>query len=163
MKIEIRRARRGDLALLVQLLAEMDGERPPQPARAVRLWNEMARYPDYRCFLAFDGKTPVGTFSLLIFPALVHGGAYEALLDGVVVTASRRGLGIGSAMMSEAMRLARDAGCYKLALSSSLRRGDAHRFYRSLGFEPHGVSFHVETGPAARQRAAGSGLVPAPD
>ena len=35
----------------------------------------------------------------------------------------------------------RRAGCYKLALSSNLKRADAHRFYDSLGFERHGFSF----------------------
>jgi len=35
----------------------------------------------------------------------------------------------------------RSAGCYKLALSSNLKRAGAHRFYDSLGFERHGFSF----------------------
>jgi GNAT superfamily N-acetyltransferase len=163
MRFEIRKARRSDLALLVQLLAEMDGEQPPAPGHALRLWNEMTRYPDYRSYLMFDGKEAIGTFTLLIFPALVHGGTYEALIDGVVVTASRRGRGIGSAMMREAMRLAWAAGCYKLALSSNLKREDAHRFYRALGFREHGISFHVESGAGALANRATDALIPIPD
>jgi GNAT superfamily N-acetyltransferase len=127
----------------VRLLAEMDNEAPMPLARAERLFREMARYPDYRCYLAWDGDSPVATFTLLIFDALVHGGSREALLDGVVVTATRRGQGIGRAMIQEAMHLAASAGSYKLALSSNIKRKDAHRFYESLGFQQHGISFAI--------------------
>jgi GNAT superfamily N-acetyltransferase len=44
-------------------------------------------------------------------------------------------------MMEHARDACRRAGCYKLALSSNLKRADAHRFYDSLGFERHGFSF----------------------
>ena len=66
----------------------------------------------------------------------------------MVVAPEWRGQGIGAAMMREAQRLAAQAGCYKLALSSNLKRDDAHRFYRSLGFRQHGVSFWVDVMPA---------------
>ena len=36
------------------------------------------------------------------------------------------------------------AGCYKMALSSNLKREAAHRFYDSLGFGRHGYSFLIE-------------------
>ena len=152
MNLLVREAKRGDLPAVVKLLAEMDAgdadEVPMPVSRAERIFREMARYPDYRCYLAFDGDTPVATFSLLIFDALVHGGAREALLDGVVVTARSRGQGLGRAMIQEAMRLATAAGCYKLALSSNIKRVDAHRFYESLGFQQHGISFAIATQPS---------------
>ena len=49
--------------------------------------------------------------------------------------------GVGKAMMEHAREQCRLAGCYKLALSSNLRREAAHRFYEALGFERHGYSF----------------------
>jgi GNAT superfamily N-acetyltransferase len=51
-------------------------------------------------------------------------------------------------MMRRAMDECRQAGCYKLALSSNLKREAAHRFYEGLGFEKHGYSFWVGTGGA---------------
>lgn len=144
MKLLVREAKRGDIPVVANLLAEMDpGELPMSVSRAERIFREMARYPDYRCYLAFERDTPVATFTLLIFDALVHGGTREALLDGVVVTARRRGQGLGRLMIQEAMRLAAAAGCYKLALSSNIKRADAHRFYESLGFQQHGISFAI--------------------
>jgi GNAT superfamily N-acetyltransferase len=143
MKLTVKEAVRGDIPAVVRLLAEMDNEAPMPRTRAERIFRDMSHYPDYRCYVARDGDQPVATFTLLIFEALVHGGSREALLDGVVVTASRRGQGIGRVMIKEAMRLAAAAGCYKLALSSNIKRKDAHRFYESLGFTQHGISFAV--------------------
>jgi predicted GNAT family acetyltransferase len=37
----------------------------------------------------------------------------------------------------------REAGCYKMALSSNVKRAAAHAFYESLGFERHGYSFVI--------------------
>jgi GNAT superfamily N-acetyltransferase len=47
-------------------------------------------------------------------------------------------------MMHFALAQARTAGCYKMALSSNLRRTSAHAFYESLGFRKHGYSFVME-------------------
>jgi GNAT superfamily N-acetyltransferase len=47
-------------------------------------------------------------------------------------------------MMHHAMALAREAGCYKLVLSSNQKRERAHAFYESLGFQRHGFSFSIE-------------------
>ena len=152
MKLRIREAEHTDIPAVVGLLAEMDGEAPMPLSRAERILREMARYPDYRCYLAFDGSHPIATFSLLIFDALVHGGAREALLDGVVVTVPRRGQGIGKLMIAESMRIAAAAGCYKLALSSNVKRAAAHRFYEALGFCQHGISFAID--PSARPATA---------
>jgi GNAT superfamily N-acetyltransferase len=46
-------------------------------------------------------------------------------------------------MMDEAAAIARGKGCYKLILSSNLKREAAHAFYESLGFERHGYSFRI--------------------
>lgn len=144
MKLAFRYAQAADLSRVTGLLAEVDGEPELAPEYAQRIFHEMARYPNYRCYLVFDGDEAIGTFSLLIFPTLVHDGRNDALVEGVVVAPAYRGRGVGRAMMQEAMRLAAKAGCYKLALSSNSKREDAHRFYRALGFIEHGVSFGID-------------------
>ena len=45
--------------------------------------------------------------------------------------------------MEHAREQCRAAGCYKMALSSNLKREGAHAFYDSLGFERHGYSFVI--------------------
>ena len=83
----------------------------------------------------------VGTYALLIMEKLGKRGTPAGVVEDVAVSPSRQGQGIGRAMMEHAREECRRAGCYKLALSSNLRREDAHRFYDSLGFERHGFSF----------------------
>jgi hypothetical protein len=46
--------------------------------------------------------------------------------------------------MEHAMNACREFGCYKLTLSSNLKRERAHRFYEGLEFERHGYSFLIE-------------------
>ena len=43
-----------------------------------------------------------------------------------------------------AVELARQAGCYKVALTSNKLRDDAHRFYRRLGFIATHKGFRIE-------------------
>lgn len=150
--IHVREARLDDAAAVAALQAEMDDAfGVPKKVNAGRMsavMADMENYPWFRVYLAVDADgTPVGTFSLMVFSSPSHEGANQALLDAVVVTASRRGQGVGEKMISEAMRIAADAGCYKMMLSSNLKRADAHRFYERLGYRQHGFSFSIDICP----------------
>jgi GNAT superfamily N-acetyltransferase len=65
------------------------------------------------------------------------------VVESVAVAPDLQGEGVGRAMMAHAREVCRRAGCYKMALSSNLRRSGAHAFYEALGFERHGYSFRV--------------------
>lgn len=146
VSLALREVRGSDAELLhlSALLAAMDGEAPLPLATMRERYATMRRYPDYRCYMMVGAdEVPLGTFSLLVFPVMVHDGRPEAIVEAVVVAPAARGMGIGKAMMREAMRLAREAGAAKLVLSSNARRLGAHRFYRQLGFAEHGISFSI--------------------
>ena len=85
----------------------------------------------------------VGTFTLLVMRNLIHMGSPSAVVEGVAVDAAMRSNGIGREMMEQARLLCRVRGCYKMALSSNLKRERAHAFYDGLGFERHGYSFRI--------------------
>jgi GNAT superfamily N-acetyltransferase len=149
MNITLRKAVAGDAEALAALLSEMDDE--PEKGQgfswemAIRILSDMADYPDFDAYLALDEEgVPIGTFSLMTFCSLSHNGSRQALLDAVVVTPSQRGRGVGEAMLRQALKIAAAAGCYKVSLSSNLKRVDAHRFYERLGFSQHGISFSLE-------------------
>lgn len=112
-------------------------------ADAKRIWARMASYPNYKLYVAVKGAQVVGTFALLIMDNLGHLGAPSAVVEDVAVDPAWQGHGIGKAMMRHAMALAAESGCYKLTLSSSLKREKAHAFYDSLDFERHGYSFRA--------------------
>lgn len=144
MSVAIRRAGARDLAAVMDLYAQaIDGGRALKRADAARIFRRMARYPSYRLFVARAGGRIVGAFELLIMDNLGHLGAPSAVVEDVAVLPEWQGRGVGKAMMRFALEECRKAGCYKLALSSNLKRAAAHSFYESLGFEKHGFSFLI--------------------
>jgi ribosomal protein S18 acetylase RimI-like enzyme len=144
-----RAATQADLPDILRLLAQPDlddGQVLPL-AEAERLFERMARYPDYRIYVAMRDGLVVGSFALLVMDNLGHRGAPSGVIEDVVVDPRCQGQGIGRAMMRHALALCGEKGCYKVALSSNLSRERAHAFYESLGFERHGYSFRI-TPPA---------------
>ena len=140
---------------MLGLLRALDPPGAPEPdaGAAARRFARIAAYPDYAVYLAEEDGVPVGTFALLVMDNLAHGGAPEGVVENVVVAEGRRGQGIGRAMMRFAMDRCTEAGCYKLVLSSNVRRESAHRFYEDLGFVQHGLSFSVPVGGHGAERA----------
>lgn len=149
MTIFIREATGDDLPQVLALYAQPgfgDGELLSD-AEAREIFAQFGRYPHYRLYVACEESAPqqvIGTFAMLVMHNLAHKGTPSAIVEDVAVDESRRGLGIGRLMMDEAVAKAREAGCYKLALSSNQRRAGAHAFYDSLGFERHGYSFVID-------------------
>jgi GNAT superfamily N-acetyltransferase len=146
MDIDIRKAAESDLPAVLRLYAQpgMDNGRVLTVDAAAQILRRIATYPEYAVYVARanDGSV-VGTFALLVMDNLAHMGTPSAVVEDVCVDEQLRGQGIGRAMMHFAMECARGCGCYKLALSSNAKREGAHAFYRSLGFQQHGLSFHV--------------------
>ncbi len=143
--ILFREASRADLPEILRLYAQpdLDDGQVLALAEAERMFDRMARYPDYRTYVAMCDGTIVGTLSLLIMDNLGHRGTPSGVVEDVAVDPHWQRQGIGRAMMQHALRLCGEKGCYKVALSSNLTRERAHAFYESLGFERHGYSFRV--------------------
>jgi GNAT superfamily N-acetyltransferase len=141
----VREAQEHDLRDILEIYAQpgVDDGDVFSEAQAREHWQRFRQYPDYRLFVAvLDGRV-VGTFALLIMDNLAHRGARSAVVEDVAVRLDLQGQGIGRRMMEFARERCREAGCYKMALSSNLKRGPAHAFYDSLGFERHGYSFVI--------------------
>ena len=141
----IRKASQQDLGAILALYAEpdIDDGHVLDLSDAERIYERMQRYPNYATYVAVLEGEVVGTFALLIMDNLAHMGAPSGVVEDVVVQSRCRGQGVGRRMMRFAMERCREAGCYKLALSSNLKRARAHSFYESLGFQRHGYSFIV--------------------
>ena len=90
--------------------------------------------------VADDGEV-VGVCQLIMFRHIQYQGARCAELETVHVRADRRSQGIGAALLAEAERRAREAGCYRIQLTSRNERADAHLFYVREGYVPTSVGF----------------------
>lgn len=143
----IREASMDDLPDILDLYRQfdMDNGNTLELNKAAAIFKKMKSYPDYKIYVAEDENVIVGTFALAIMDNIAHLGSPSGLVEDVVVSAKMQGKGIGKKMMETAMDLCRSKGCYKLALSSNLKRVNAHRFYESIGFEKHGYSYLVES------------------
>jgi GNAT superfamily N-acetyltransferase len=134
----VRPATRADLPAVLALLA--DEEEVVDPASVVvtdaheRAFAAIDRDPRNEVLVLVDGGTVVGCLQATYIPGLGKGGAERALIEAVRVRADRRGGGLGRTLMESAIDRARARGCALVQLTSHKRRGDAHRFYDSLGF-----------------------------
>jgi len=146
VNVAIREATESDLPAVLDLYAQpgMDDGQVLPPERAREIFNRMQRYLDYRLYVAVVGEETVGTFALLIMENLAHMGVPSGIIEDVVVRLEWQRKGIGTAMMNRAIDLCKARGCYKLALSSNMKREAAHAFYESLGFRRHGYSFLLD-------------------
>lgn len=145
----IREARIGDLPALAALFAAdtLGGHGDtidPQAAEHYRTaFAAIAEDPRAHLYAAeLDGRV-VGTFQLVFVTSLPGRGAKRALIEAVQVDQNLRGRRIGEAMVRHAMEKAAAEGAATLALTSSKLRGDAHRFYRRLGFANSHEGFKI--------------------
>lgn len=148
MSLLIREATDDDLPAVLALYAQpgMDDGQVLTLVEARALLARFRQYPSYRLWVACDpaqSDEVVGTYALLIMDNLAHRGTPSAIVEDVVVSATRQGQGIGRHMMQHAQDQARQGACYKLVLSSNQKRERAHAFYESLGFQRHGFSFVI--------------------
>lgn len=108
-----------------------------------RVFAEILATPGHELLVAEDRGTVAGTMVLLIMPNLSHSASPWALVENLVVDRRYRRRGVGKLLMEYAIARAKEAGCYKLTLSSNKRRREAYRFYCSLGFEPSAHGFRM--------------------
>jgi len=108
-----------------------------------RVFAEVSALPGHELLVAEDEGKVVGTMVLLIVPNLSHNALPWALVENMVVDEKYRRRGIGRLLMEYAIAQAKKAGCYKVQLLSNKKRVEAHRFYRSMGFEASAHGFRL--------------------
>jgi GNAT superfamily N-acetyltransferase len=89
-------------------------------------------------FVAEQRGKPVGVVTVHLFPSL-HTSEPVAWLTALVVDETVRGSGVGSALVKRAEEWASRHGARRLALTSHLRRKEAHEFYKRRQYEHTGV------------------------
>jgi GNAT superfamily N-acetyltransferase len=145
MDLIIRLATLDDVQDILHIYAEaLDNGKVISVEKAQEIFLKQQQYPDYQAFVAVHEQQVVGTFALLIMENMAHNGAPSAVVEDVAVSPMLQGKGIGKMMMEFALTYAKEKGCYKMSLSSNLRREKAHQFYESLGFKKHGFSFLID-------------------
>lgn len=143
--VTIRPAIASDAPALASMLDQLGypteaGEIPGRLAR-------MAERPGTTVFVAEQRDKPVGVVTVHLFPSL-HTSDPVAWLTALVVDESARGSGVGSALVQRAEEWAERHGAKRLSLTSHLRRGEAHEFYKRRDYAHTGVRLAKELAPA---------------
>jgi GNAT superfamily N-acetyltransferase len=89
--------------------------------------------PRGHVFVADARRAVLGVVALYITPRFERTG-WWAQVVALVTAEAARGMGVGRRLMNRAEAAAMDAGCDRIALSSSRERSGAHAFYRRLGY-----------------------------
>lgn len=144
--VTVRLATITDLPAIQSLYAEtgLDDGIPLPLAAAEDMFRRFESYPFYKLWVADAGAAIVGTYALLVMDNIAHEAKPLAVIEQVAVGTRVQGAGVGTRMMHHAREVAAAKGCYKLMLSSNVKRTKAHDFYDKLGFTRHGYSFLVE-------------------
>lgn len=64
-------------------------------------------------------------------------------MEDVFVDDRKRGLGLGTILVTAIIKMARQQNCYKLIATSRHTRPKVHELYKDLGFEDHGNEFRI--------------------
>lgn len=83
----------------------------------------------------------IAMYHLTMLPGLSNKGATRAQLEAVRVASELRGTGIGKLLLADAEARAKAEGADRAQLTSHIDRVDAHRFYRTNGYDQSHAGF----------------------
>lgn len=162
--MRLREATRTDVPAVVALLADDDlGAQREQPGEPLAdgywsAWDAIASDPSHTLVVLEDedGGGIVGCLQLTLLPHLTFVGGWRAQIEAVRIASDRRGEGLGRQLFDWAIAEARRRGCHLVQLTTNAQRGQARRFYESLGFEVthQGMKLYLDgdvTGRGPRQ------------
>ncbi|WP_275004767.1 GNAT family N-acetyltransferase [Promicromonospora iranensis] len=146
MDLIFREAERDDLERIVELIAD-----DAAAARRTGSYGEphgtafeaIAASPDNELVVAEADGEVIGVMQLTFIPGISRNGASRLLVEAVRVSRELRGRGIGRLLMEHAHERGRARGCVLAQLTSDKQRPEAHRFYRSLGYDQSHEGFKL--------------------
>ncbi|TIN19094.1 MAG: GNAT family N-acetyltransferase [Mesorhizobium sp.] len=138
--ITFRKAVASDLPDIVAMLADdplgagREDASLPLAQGYADAFNDIDADPNQLLAVAIEGGEVVGTLQISFLAGLSRKGAWRGQIEAVRVAGHRRSDGIGRQMIEWAIAQCRARGCGLVQLTTDRSRGDAHRFYESLGF-----------------------------
>jgi GNAT superfamily N-acetyltransferase len=143
--VSIRPATEKDIPRLLDLYQQLSFDPKDYKKASItecrRILKQIEKYPNASLLVAEEDGKAVGTTFMAILPGFAHQTAPFCIVEYVVVDEARRSQGIGKALMDYCKARAKEAGCYKIMLTSDKRRTRAHKFYRANGFESSAEGF----------------------
>lgn len=130
MQIQIEPAQLHDAPQLATLLTQLGY--PTSAQQALQKIQEHQN-PGYHLLVARDGHFAIGFVSLLVYTAIHHSNPIGRI-TAFCVDESVRSSGVGGQLLLAAESYFRTHGCFKVELTSNLKRAESHEFYRNRGY-----------------------------
>jgi GNAT superfamily N-acetyltransferase len=122
------------LCQLLDLLFSQEADFRPDVDKQSAGLREIIAHPPVGCILVLrEGATVLGMVNILYTISTACGGRV-AIVEDMIVRPERRNQGIGSLLLSEAIALARGAGCSRITLLTDRTNSSAIGFYQRHGF-----------------------------
>ena len=125
-----------------RLLPQLSASAPPPPPPTQESLATIIAAPSNTVLIARDstaGGRIVGTLTLVIFPIPT---ALRAWIEDVVVDSEARGRGVGEALTTLAVNIAKQRVAKTVDLTSRQSREAAHRLYEKAGFHVRDTSVY---------------------
>ncbi|PWU70101.1 MULTISPECIES: GNAT family N-acetyltransferase [Gracilibacillus] len=139
-EVRLREATKQDLDKIVAMLADdrLGSKREryelPLPECYLHAFMAISADQNNELIVACRDNEVIGVEQITFTPYLTHQGGWRATIEGVRVSASVRGLGIGTKLIQYAIDRAKVRGCHLVQLTTDKQRPEALQFYQRLGF-----------------------------
>ncbi|TQV79337.1 GNAT family N-acetyltransferase [Denitrobaculum tricleocarpae] len=138
--VSFRRAKKEDLAAIVELLADdslgatREKPEPPLDASYIKAFEAIDRDPNQLLVVVERDGALLGCLQLTFIPGLSRTGMWRGQIESVRIASSFRGEGLGGVMFRWAIEKCKERNCGLVQLTTDKARPDALRFYEALGF-----------------------------
>jgi predicted N-acetyltransferase YhbS len=142
----VRPATEQDIPRILELYNELkltEERHSLSPDQARSAFAQINAMTGHELLVAEEDGVVVGSLVMLAVPNLSHEARPWAMVENMIVDSKYRRRGIGKLLMKYVIARARQAGCYKVQFLSNKKRPQAHKFYRSLGFEASAHGFRL--------------------
>lgn len=140
--IQVKKANKKDVPLIVDLLVELGRPKPKQNEKRKfsKLIHQYLSDKDKTMLIAIAESKLVGMASI-VFLLRLNRTKPEAWIPDLVVNSKHRNQGIGTVLLKECVKEAKRRNCYRIRLESGLLRKNTHEFYKNLKIIPFALSF----------------------
>ena len=132
-RISIRPVKIDELDELAELYRELAGK-GTDPGKMKKHFEWMQSNPDYIVLGAKGAGELIGSLMGIVCQDIVGECRPFMVIENVIVSRRYRRRGIGKRLMRKIEEIARERNCYYIMFVSKSQRGEAHRFYESLGY-----------------------------
>ena len=134
--MEIREITENDLNALMELYIQLSPTNIGlSDEKKQIIWSEIQQNKNITYLGVFEDNQLISSCFVAIIPNLTNEGKSIGYIENVITDVNHRRKGVGKKLMQKAIEIAQENNCCKIFLESGISRVEAHKFYKSMGFD----------------------------